>query len=222
VRFYGFRYYDPETGRWPSRDPIGEIDFENIYCLLANNPVDDFDINGLFSFGSGWDKLKKALEKDTYYKHNYLYDDVKQILWICEFNKKSCIYEWKEATSTTVKRLRTSQFLTKTLVKDDNFSLKNMAKAANWLRKVLKTKPSTVIPPGLLDKLTLDASGAVEWPPKSKKWWLYGSSETDHSLNLKNSALPSCSEYNNGSTEIREERVGASKDNFYGEWQKLW
>jgi hypothetical protein len=24
VDYYGYRYYDPETGRWPSRDPIGE------------------------------------------------------------------------------------------------------------------------------------------------------------------------------------------------------
>jgi RHS repeat-associated protein len=26
--FYGYRYYDPETGRWPSRDPIGELGHE--------------------------------------------------------------------------------------------------------------------------------------------------------------------------------------------------
>jgi RHS repeat-associated protein len=25
--YYGFRYYDPVTGRWPSRDPIGEWSF---------------------------------------------------------------------------------------------------------------------------------------------------------------------------------------------------
>lgn len=27
--YYGYRYYDPVTGRWPSRDPIGERDFKN-------------------------------------------------------------------------------------------------------------------------------------------------------------------------------------------------
>ena len=27
VRFYGYRYYDPVTGRWPSRDPIGDPGF---------------------------------------------------------------------------------------------------------------------------------------------------------------------------------------------------
>ena len=25
VFYYGFRYYDPVTGRWPNRDPIGEL-----------------------------------------------------------------------------------------------------------------------------------------------------------------------------------------------------
>ena len=23
--YYGFRYYNPSTGRWPNRDPIGEL-----------------------------------------------------------------------------------------------------------------------------------------------------------------------------------------------------
>jgi RHS repeat-associated protein len=34
--YYGFRYYDPMTGRWPSRDPIGEEGFINniLYKML--------------------------------------------------------------------------------------------------------------------------------------------------------------------------------------------
>jgi RHS repeat-associated protein len=35
--YYGFRYYNPSTGRWPNRDPIGEPGFE----LAANRPKAD-------------------------------------------------------------------------------------------------------------------------------------------------------------------------------------
>ena len=29
--YYGFRYYDPVTGRWPNRDPIGEAGHEQLF-----------------------------------------------------------------------------------------------------------------------------------------------------------------------------------------------
>ena len=64
--FYGFRYYDPVTGRWPSRDPIEEEGHElmkeitssfgfddielvadlNPYGFTFNSPIDFYDING--------------------------------------------------------------------------------------------------------------------------------------------------------------------------------
>ena len=43
---YGYRYYDPETGRWPSRDPIGERGGVNLYGFVFNNPVFWYDILG--------------------------------------------------------------------------------------------------------------------------------------------------------------------------------
>ncbi len=46
---YGFRYYDPQTGRWPSRDPIGEIGGINLYHFNWNDPVNYWDILGLSS-----------------------------------------------------------------------------------------------------------------------------------------------------------------------------
>jgi len=33
---YGFRYYDPVTGRWPSRDLIGENGGLNLYGMVGN------------------------------------------------------------------------------------------------------------------------------------------------------------------------------------------
>jgi RHS repeat-associated protein len=36
VADYGYRYYDPLTGRWPSRDPIEEEGGENLYGFVGN------------------------------------------------------------------------------------------------------------------------------------------------------------------------------------------
>jgi RHS repeat-associated protein len=44
--YYGFRYYDPQTGRWPSRDPIGERGGLNLYGMVGNNSVDFWDYLG--------------------------------------------------------------------------------------------------------------------------------------------------------------------------------
>lgn len=46
--YYGFRYYQPETGRWPSRDPIEEDGGENLYTFVLNDPVRQTDSLGLF------------------------------------------------------------------------------------------------------------------------------------------------------------------------------
>ena len=45
--YYGFRYYDPVTGRWPSRDPIEEEGGLNIYGFLSNAGLVDIDYLGL-------------------------------------------------------------------------------------------------------------------------------------------------------------------------------
>jgi RHS repeat-associated protein len=47
VRNYGFRYYSPELGRWPSRDPIGERGGLNLYGMVGNDPVNRWDYLGL-------------------------------------------------------------------------------------------------------------------------------------------------------------------------------
>jgi RHS repeat-associated protein len=47
VRYYGYRYYDPVTGRWPSRDPIGERGGVNLYGMVRNEVVNRLDYIGL-------------------------------------------------------------------------------------------------------------------------------------------------------------------------------
>lgn len=44
---YGYRYYDPITGRWPSRDPIGERGGVNLYGFVGNNVLNRWDYLGL-------------------------------------------------------------------------------------------------------------------------------------------------------------------------------
>ncbi len=41
--YYGYRYYDPITGSWPSRDPIGERRGVNLYGFLRNWSVNRID-----------------------------------------------------------------------------------------------------------------------------------------------------------------------------------
>ncbi|QJE95720.1 RHS repeat domain-containing protein [Luteolibacter luteus] len=45
--YYGYRYYQPEQGRWLSRDPIGENGGENLYGFVENYPINTFDVSGL-------------------------------------------------------------------------------------------------------------------------------------------------------------------------------
>ncbi len=47
VADYAYRWYDPLTGRWPSRDPIGEEGGINLYGYVLNRPVTSFDTLGL-------------------------------------------------------------------------------------------------------------------------------------------------------------------------------
>ena len=44
--YYGYRYYNAGTGRWLSRDPIGERGGANLYCCLKNAPVNHADALG--------------------------------------------------------------------------------------------------------------------------------------------------------------------------------
>jgi RHS repeat-associated protein len=68
--YYGFRYYDPETGRWPNRDPIEEAGGLNLYAMVLNNPISYADYLGLkickteifIGHGGGGDSLG-SLEK---------------------------------------------------------------------------------------------------------------------------------------------------------------
>ena len=46
LNYYGYRYYNPSTGRWISRDPIGENGGLNLMSS-RNNPVSQVNSLGL-------------------------------------------------------------------------------------------------------------------------------------------------------------------------------
>ena len=43
----GLAFYSPQTGRWLSRDPIGEAEGVGFYTFLRNDPYDSYDPLGL-------------------------------------------------------------------------------------------------------------------------------------------------------------------------------
>jgi RHS repeat-associated protein len=63
VTYYGYRYYDPTTGRWPSRDPIRERGALNLYVFVANNGINGTDLLGLKLTVSGIDSKDPQTKK---------------------------------------------------------------------------------------------------------------------------------------------------------------
>lgn len=45
--YFGHRYYDPTTGTWLSREPLGESESLNLYAYCHNDPVNKVDALGL-------------------------------------------------------------------------------------------------------------------------------------------------------------------------------
>lgn len=44
--YYGYRYYQPQIGRWLSPDPSGDMDGLNLYRMCRNNPTTLYDPDG--------------------------------------------------------------------------------------------------------------------------------------------------------------------------------
>ncbi len=68
--YYGYRYYSPALGRWLSRDPIEEQGGLNLYGFVNNDPVNKWDVLGL------WDeyihyKMTQKWAKSVGYKEKF-------------------------------------------------------------------------------------------------------------------------------------------------------
>jgi RHS repeat-associated protein len=61
----GFRWYNPTTGRWLSRDPIKEAGGLNQYSFSSNQPIDAADPLGLMIMPStAWSRLPSKGDKE--------------------------------------------------------------------------------------------------------------------------------------------------------------
>jgi len=52
--YYGYRYYDPLTGRWLNRDPLQEEGGINIYGFVGGDSINAYDLLGLDSAAGRW------------------------------------------------------------------------------------------------------------------------------------------------------------------------
>jgi len=75
---YGYRWYDPVTGRWPSRDPIEEEGGLSLYAFVANQGINRFDLLGLIDYD--WDNQGLHVHEGRVFGKDLTY----RIEWDCE------------------------------------------------------------------------------------------------------------------------------------------
>ncbi|MGL4853695.1 MAG: DUF6765 family protein, partial [Lentisphaeria bacterium] len=61
--YYNYRHYNPEIGRWMSREPLEEFGSINLYSFIKNNVFNTFDVLGLYGYDVHYEfEYLKAIE----------------------------------------------------------------------------------------------------------------------------------------------------------------
>ena len=63
--YYKYRYYDPVTGRWPSRDPIQKRGGINLYAFVGNDGANRWDYLGLIEPGLAFPDRRTRRDKEN-------------------------------------------------------------------------------------------------------------------------------------------------------------
>lgn len=128
--YYGYRFYDPSSQRWPNRDPIGERDTINLYAFVRNNPIGHVDKLGLGTIMvdnscNGHGDLLKGM---TYYAESEPPDDGPKVHRSLPEPGKvdrsvdaDAIY-WGDGTATKIPNLR--WIMIRCVCKDGKWSVK--------------------------------------------------------------------------------------------------
>jgi insecticidal toxin complex protein TccC len=76
--YYGWRYYAPWLQRWISPDPMGYVDGVNLFSMVGNNPVKNFDKKGSirenFNLNEYLRSFQTAFEHYTAIEIRFFYD----------------------------------------------------------------------------------------------------------------------------------------------------
>ena len=158
--YYGCRFYNPSTGRWLSRDPIEETGGLNVYGLVANTPVNDFDVDGLkcgpgccccvegLSFAS----IEEYLNLDPK-EFGYSFDVAIQLSFKPSKTPSGCALQWFEKSTTPYYPPNKPKYPTNKGDGTDMFSLApNSATFSIWgQNSSSSTCPSTPAPFALHD-----------------------------------------------------------------------
>ena len=67
LSYFGYRFYAPESGRWMTRDPLGEVASPNLYAFVKNDPINRYDPTGLEDgfCGPGEEPVETRVDPDN-------------------------------------------------------------------------------------------------------------------------------------------------------------
>ena len=92
--YFGLRYYSPETGRWISREPLGEMESFNLYAYCHNDPVNKVDVLGAAEWRpTGAKKIENGLPMVEYAITEQTF-----LQWLWTGGAKVVKREWRNAT----------------------------------------------------------------------------------------------------------------------------
>lgn len=103
---YGYRYYIPEIGRWPSRDPLEAVENANNYMVTKNDMINHIDEFGLACGTPGigdWlvpDKPGGFDFTEACNNHDECYSD-------CSISRSQCDSEFKSDAESVCSGLST-------------------------------------------------------------------------------------------------------------------
>ncbi len=96
--YYGYRSYNPITGRWLSRDPYGERGGLNEYCANLNNCIANVDFLGLSCDITAWFIAGKWVADPMKGMLGFSFTTV--ITWLCHDCSKECCAPFRRVAPT--------------------------------------------------------------------------------------------------------------------------